>query len=656
MASMLRAFAKAVLAVLLVGAAALPNEPGDWGRLSPFLAGSSLVRKLNLAPAKSPDLRGETPSAARRVPLTGGLMMRLFPDEQIGRIFQRHGYQATFVVLHPARHRNNAEYQALLQRLVAMGHDVGFWYDRSPSCIELFHANDLEDFLALERDPEVWDEAAGRPRTDPYGSPMTGIAEVLRIRGAVFLGLNSSIKYQTARDVAVRPVHGTDRIVIENLPEAVLGGSFYIRFEPDEDGVPAAIRGRWVTVGPARPAESPEQPVLMYEAISLKDYAGELFDNPANRALRVRAGLDIDREGDRYTTIKRSVAYNNMPNERARFYTYANAIRAFVAMGLPRPDTVGEPRCLYEKTCPSARPLKQLGYLAGGVDPLHGGHTYFMPDDLRYRIATFGGAASLPGEAAGGRAEFVDTASSARGNGIGFNRNYVDRGEDFDYVGYAFSRVVQAVAKKRFINERQTVAYGDRERRFWDELLRRCRKHNLPVFSQRQAMVHLFDREPLPGSPVPAVDRDLDENGVPDGYAMLAPGTAWARSADAELSPFGGRHFERAAPGELFRIDWMGGVRPGRSQVALWANGTPGDRLRVSVVFKQYHFIDAQRYGQTVTDVVSAREVVLTRAGWHAAAVGAIEKPRDCYFNDVVVELLKAAGPGPVRVSQLLIE
>lgn len=589
-------------------------------------------------------------------------MTRLFPDEEIGRIFQRHGYQATFVVRTPASYRRNEAYKDLLRRLVAMGHDIGFWTDASPSCLQLYDPDDASDFLALDRDPEVWDATAQRPRIDRHGSPATGIAEVLRIRGEVYLGLNNSIKYQTERDVVVRPVHGTDRIVIENLPAVISSGSFYVYFEPDEKSVPAKIRGRWVTVGGQtnQPGTVREQPVLMYEAISLRDYAGELFHNPAGQTVLVRAGLDINREGKSYTTVNRAVGYTNMPNERARLYTYAHALRAFHLMGLPRPLTVGEPRCLYEATSPSARPLKQLGFIAGGVDPLQGGHTYFMPDHLRYRIATSGGGAPPPlahtPVTQARNAEFIDLVFEGRANGIGFNRNYFEHGDSFDYVGYAFSRVCQAVAKHRFINERQTVAYTTRERQFWDRLLRRCRENQIPVLSQRQAMVHLFDCEPATGNPVPAIETDLDHDGIPDGYGVLPAGCTWNSSPDPSLKAYDGRHFSRTTPGDVFHVYWMGGIKPGQSAVRLWVNGSPGDELRVSVVQKQYQTVEGQRFGQTVTDRPSQYNVVVTQTGWRLVELGTVERQSDCFFHDLIVAVVRKAGPKPVGVSQLILE
>ena len=642
----------ALLAALGAATAALAAE-------SAFLTQQPLYRLI----AGEPALDARPPEPRQTVVRkTGALMTRLFPDEDIGRIFQLHGYQATFVVRTPALYRHDEAYKAMLRRLVAMGHDVGYWTDKSASCIQLYAPGDLADFLALDRDPEVWDAATQQPRRDEYGSPKTGIAEVLTIRGETYLGLNNSIKYQTPRDVVVRLVHGTDRIVIENLPPVILAGSFYIYFEPDEKAVPAKIRGQWVTVGNQTDRKLParEQPVTLYEAISLRDYTGELFANPANGTVLVKAGLDINHRGNEYTTVNRSVGYTNRPNERARYYTYAHAIRAFHLMGLPRPDTVGEPRCLYESTSPSARPLKQLGFRAGGVDPLHGGHTYYMPDDLRYRISTSGGGAPPPlahtDLTMRRNAEFIDTVFEGKANGIGFNVNYFDHGPQFDYVGYAFSRICQAVAKNRFINERQTVVYTDREKRLWHELLQRCQEANLPVLSQRQAMIHLFDNAPDDASPVPAIQTDLDRDGIPDGYGLIPPGCRWETVPDVVLEKFRGRHFARNTAGPVFEIKWMGGIKPGRSTVRLWASGAAGDRLRVSLVLKQYRMIEGQRFGQTVTDLVSDYDLRISQPGWHLLEVGTLDKRTDCFFNDIAVTVTEKAGVDPVRVSQLIIE
>ena len=128
----------ALLAALGAATAALAAE-------SAFLAQQPLYRLI----AGEPALDARPPEPRQTVVRkTGALMTRLFPDEDIGRIFQLHGYQATFVVRTPALYRHNEAYKAMLRRLVAMGHDVGYWTDRSASCIQLYAPGDLADEVA----------------------------------------------------------------------------------------------------------------------------------------------------------------------------------------------------------------------------------------------------------------------------------------------------------------------------------------------------------------------------------------------------------------------------------------------------------------------------------------------------------------------------
>ena len=590
---------------------------------------------------------GAAPDKKAVVSKKGGLATRLFPDEEIGRVFQRHKIQATFVVLNPARYRHKEAYRAMLARLVRMGHDVGYWDARSASCIQLYDPNDLADFRNLDRDPEVWDSGAGAPLRDEYGCPKTGIAEVIVLKGETYLGLTNVMKYQSDDDVVVRPIHGTDRIAIENIPVSRRLCVFYVYFPEGETLVPEAVRGKWVCAGvPSQqsPIEKREFPVNLYEAIRLRDYTGgDVFSNPSGRTFTTRVALHMKKQDGVYTDYLHIPEYASYPNQRARLYKYIHALRSFNLMGLPRPFTVGEPRCKYEDYCLSEAPLKQLGYDAGGVDPLHKGHTYYMQDNLRYRFSTSGGPRST---------EPIDP--TGRSNGIGFNRNYFDQGEGFDYVGFALSRIAQAAAQNRIILERQTRPYTDRERAFWDRLLQKCSENGIPVLSMRQAAIMLFDRPTGSGNPVPRMDIDRDGDGLPDGYHPPPPGSEYEHDPAEGTKVSGFHHFKRKRAGDLFSIKWMGGIKPGKNKVTVWARGTSGDVIRIKIKLYVYEHVDGDRYGKRTTATTVDLPVTLTASDWKRYDAGEIDKHPNCYFNDIDVSVETAQGT--LYVSQIEVQ
>jgi hypothetical protein len=243
---------------------------------------------------------------------------------------------------------------------------------------------------------------------------------------------------------------------------------------------------------------------------------------------------------------------------------------------------------------------------------------------------------------------------SGTGNGIGFNRNYFDHGEDFDYVGFALSRIAQSAAKNRIHTERQTVPYTEREKGFWDRLLQECRERDLPVLSMRQAATMLFDHIADDGNPVPRVDVDRDGDGLPDGYQQLPPGSNYGQEAEEGLRGANFHHFRRQGPGPFFSIKWMGGIRPGRSRVRVWARGVPGDRLRITLTLYVYKHVEGDRYGNRMSTETVELPVALDSPGWKLYDAGEIDKHPNCYFNDMDVSAETASRT--LYVSQVVIQ
>ena len=84
----------------------------------------------------------------------------------------------------------------------------------------------------------------------------------------------------------------------------------------------------------------------------------------------------------------------------------------------------------------------------------------------------------------------------------------------------------------------------------------------------------------LTGNIFPSLDRDLDEDGNPDGYELVnaKPGDAPAGAALPE------KHVLTAdKPGILFRVQALGGLPHGDAELSCWLNGPAGTSVNVMV-------------------------------------------------------------------------
>jgi hypothetical protein len=114
-----------------------------------------------------------------------------------------------------------------------------------------------------------------------------------------------------------------------------------------------------------------------------------------------------------------------------------------------------------------------------------------------------------------------------------------------------------------------------------DALLAWLKAKNIPVKSHADWADILYrSGKRLTGNIFPSLDRDLDEDGNPDGYELVnaKPGDAPAGAALPE------KHTLTAdKPGTLFRVQALGGLPHGDAELACWLNGPAGTSVNVMV-------------------------------------------------------------------------
>lgn len=136
---------------------------------------------------------------------------------------------------------------------------------------------------------------------------------------------------------------------------------------------------------------------------------------------------------------------------------------------------------------------------------------------------------------------------------------------------------------------RMEKAQVDKFRPIWDNyfvkmdgLLAWIKAKEIPVKSHAEWAGVLYgeNRTVLKGNCFPGLDRDLDEDGMPDGYLLV--------NGHPEAEPVGAGVPEAHVltsenPGQIFRIHGLGGLPHGKAQVACWAKGPAGSTVSVVV-------------------------------------------------------------------------
>lgn len=100
----------------------------------------------------------------------------------------------------------------------------------------------------------------------------------------------------------------------------------------------------------------------------------------------------------------------------------------------------------------------------------------------------------------------------------------------------------------------------------YDDLLQWLKKHNIPVKTQEEWAETLYSKKPQPNTNIlPPLNRDIDEDGKPDGYELVKGTTTDLKTGIATI-PAGGK----------LHISDVGGVEKGTNNFSISVKGEPG--------------------------------------------------------------------------------
>lgn len=615
-----------------------PSDPTIY-QLSFFFMGKGFdqpeIQKISTCFETYMDSNGKGVIDYDMADLYGGLTTRLFASQATADVFEDHGYRATFCIVRPAQYKNDATNKALFKSLQLKGHDLGYWTDISPTMVQLYDTSWVHEFLSLD--------APYQNTYDSYGLPAWGIEEVITVGASRYLGLNSDIRFQTDNDVIVKPVHGTDSVIITNIPAYTDFFDFMI-YMPDDPMIPEAVRGRWINCGipnVSTPIASRKFPVEVFEYFTLTEYAGEAFNNPTNATFTTKLGLSLDKVGADYTDINIKAQYTNHKNTRARYYEYYHAIKAFEEMGLERPYVAAEPRSHHAGGASlSEAPLSQLNYLAAIEDPVNKGHTFHMNNGMRYRFSDQAAASEEP------------IGEIGLDNSLNINGGIAD-----PFTGYeAFTRIVDNHARNRWMLERQDLTYTATELALWDTILGFCQTNNIPVLPLSKCAITLFDSVPPNVNIFPKIYNDIDTNDIPDGYLPDQPNSTYEQdliNGNAESNYW---QFSQSGNDRFLYSRWIGGCSTDSNSVSLYAKGFTGDQIRVYIYTYEWLATPGVLYGMSYSRVTTILTKPITVDDtWQLLEMGKFNMPANAYFIDVAVNLIHGPDVGARKCGQVYI-
>jgi hypothetical protein len=576
--------------------------------------------------------------------LKGGLYTRFYVNEPLATIFENHGFRATFVVRTPATYKGNISAIANLKDLQDRGHDVGYWYDVSMTCIQLYDASWASDFLVLDADYNG--------KYDDYGSPLWGVGEIIEaLDGNTYMGLNTLVRYKKD-DIIIQPVDGTSNIIIPNIPASDASATSFVVLMPNDIIIPELLRGKWVHcmdtgIGGTDPATKQFE-LKLYEYLSFNLLGLDDFVNPGATTLITSAGLYLLPTTAPYTSFGgKTIAYMNGPNVRARYYNYLHAIMAFEEMGLERPYTVGETRNITDEYSLSTVPLSELGFISGGVDPVHYGHSIYMQPWHRWNLSTLEGYStnSL-------------NILYIRSQGIGFN----GVAAPVNSTAEAFIKLAHISPKNRWIVERQITNYPSATLTQWNELLTLCEANDIPVQTMRQAVEKMFDASYSPYiNPIPLVHIDKNTDSIPDGYQANASGTDWAINPAIGNIESGYGYFHRTTNGVMFLSAYVGGICPGKNYLKVYGKGKIGDSITVTISGYKQQYVSEIRPDNTFPDTnevpwtmgILTFTITQTDTWELLLANGVIIIPDNIIFCTYSASLVKGGTAGDVYCGQM---
>jgi len=123
-----------------------------------------------------------------------------------------------------------------------------------------------------------------------------------------------------------------------------------------------------------------------------------------------------------------------------------------------------------------------------------------------------------------------------------------------------------------------------------EELIQWCIENDIPIRTYSEWADILYYQTPNPYENIfPTLDRDLDENGVPDGYETLAG--LW--KSDDGVDSSNNYCYSIDSEGTLFRVDNLGGLEKGDNSFEVWTKGEIGDEIEVNfeVGTEEYKYV-----------------------------------------------------------------
>ncbi len=174
-----------------------------------------------------------------------------------------------------------------------------------------------------------------------------------------------------------------------------------------------------------------------------------------------------------------------------------------------------------------------------------------------------------------------------------------------------------------------------------DSLLSWCAAKGIPVRTQKAWCDILYSSTPDPyENIIPALDTDLDGNGVPDGYLATVNG-----AVDRADGPPGWGNVSYAinSSGILCSIPGLAGVEKGSNQFGLWLKGPAGNAVTLTLKLPGH----ADFVCSFILKGDTWQQYTLEDA---SSGSGTLNVPQDVSLIDVIVSATVSAG-GPVKVG-----
>lgn len=169
-----------------------------------------------------------------------------------------------------------------------------------------------------------------------------------------------------------------------------------------------------------------------------------------------------------------------------------------------------------------------------------------------------------------------------------------------------------------------------------DSILNWCNTHGIPVRTMAQWASYLYDSIPNPFvNVIPALNKDLNKNGVPDGYS--SPAASFDTTDGTSFS--GNCSYSRNSNGTLATTQNLGGLEKGSNILLLSTKGMVGDSVRVTISFPETN--------QSTLLVVPANTATFTEYSYTLTIPALVSRMTLTYTA------MKRTNPGNIKISGL---